>query len=64
VHGADSETAPDRAIEGGLHQREHPAGYFGEPYDITNLVVFLASPFARYIIGAAIPVDGGAVRRV
>jgi 3-oxoacyl-[acyl-carrier protein] reductase len=41
-----------------------PAGYFGEPFDIGHLVAFLASPLARYINGAAIPVDGGAVRRV
>jgi 3-oxoacyl-[acyl-carrier protein] reductase len=40
-----------------------PAGYFGEPYDVGHLVTFLASPLARYINGAAIPVDGGAVRR-
>jgi 3-oxoacyl-[acyl-carrier protein] reductase len=40
-----------------------PAGYFGEPYDIGHLAAFLASPLARYISGAAIPVDGGAVRR-
>jgi 3-oxoacyl-[acyl-carrier protein] reductase len=40
-----------------------PAGYFGEPYDIGHLVAFLASPLARYINGAAIPVDGGAIRR-
>ncbi|MBV9558850.1 MAG: SDR family oxidoreductase [Bradyrhizobium sp.] len=40
-----------------------PAGYFGEPYDIGHLVAFLASPLARYINGAAIPVDGGAVRQ-
>jgi 3-oxoacyl-[acyl-carrier protein] reductase len=40
-----------------------PAGYFGEPYDIGHLAAFLASPLARYINGAAIPVDGGAVRR-
>jgi 3-oxoacyl-[acyl-carrier protein] reductase len=39
-----------------------PAGYFGEPHDIGDLVAFLASPRARYINGAAIPVDGGAVR--
>jgi 3-oxoacyl-[acyl-carrier protein] reductase len=40
-----------------------PAGYFGEPHDIGHLVAFLASPLARYINGAAIPVDGGAVRQ-
>jgi 3-oxoacyl-[acyl-carrier protein] reductase len=40
-----------------------PAGYFGEPYDIGHLAAFLASPLARYINGAAIPVDGGAARR-
>jgi len=40
-----------------------PAGYFGEPCDIGHLAAFLASPLARYINGAAIPVDGGAVRR-
>lgn len=40
-----------------------PAGYFGEPHDIGHLVAFLSSPLARYINGAAIPVDGGAVRR-
>lgn len=41
-----------------------PAGYFGEPHDIGYLAAFLASPLARYINGAAIPVDGGAVRRI
>jgi len=40
-----------------------PAGYFGEPYDIGHLVAFLASPLARFINGAAIPVDGGAAGR-
>jgi len=45
-------------------QQNIPAGYFGEPHDIGHLVAFLASPLARYINGAAIPVDGGAVRRV
>jgi 3-oxoacyl-[acyl-carrier protein] reductase len=42
-------------------QSEHeiPVGEFGQPEDIANLVTFLASPRARYITGAVIPVDGG-----
>lgn len=39
-----------------------PAGYFGEPADLAALAVFLASPRARYISGAAIPVDGAMAR--
>jgi len=42
-------------------QSEHeiPVGEYGQPQDIANLVCFLASPRARYITGAVIPVDGG-----
>ncbi|MFS1291988.1 SDR family NAD(P)-dependent oxidoreductase [Pseudomonas piscis] len=39
--------------------RHIPIGYFGEPQDVGQLVAFLASPLARYITGAVIPVDGG-----
>jgi 3-oxoacyl-[acyl-carrier protein] reductase len=38
---------------------ESPVGAYGEPEDIAQLVCFLASPRARYITGAVIPVDGG-----
>jgi 3-oxoacyl-[acyl-carrier protein] reductase len=42
-------------------QSEHeiPVGEYGQPGDIAHLVCFLASPLARYITGAVIPVDGG-----
>jgi len=42
-------------------QSEHeiPVGEYGQPEDLANLVVFLASPRARYITDTVIPVDGG-----
>ncbi|HSJ58621.1 MAG TPA: SDR family oxidoreductase, partial [Anaerolineae bacterium] len=36
-----------------------PLGRFGEPEDVANLALFLASPAADYITGAVLPVDGG-----
>jgi 3-oxoacyl-[acyl-carrier protein] reductase len=38
---------------------EIPIGEFGQPEDIGNVVVFLASGRARYATGATIPVHGG-----
>jgi 3-oxoacyl-[acyl-carrier protein] reductase len=38
---------------------EIPLRYWGEPEDLAVLAVFLASPRARYITGAVLPVDGG-----
>ena len=40
-------------------ETEIPVQYWGEPEDLAVLAVFLASPLARYITGAVIPVDGG-----
>jgi NAD(P)-dependent dehydrogenase (short-subunit alcohol dehydrogenase family) len=39
--------------------RSVPLGRFGTKQDVANLVMFLASPWASYITGAIIPVDGG-----
>jgi NAD(P)-dependent dehydrogenase (short-subunit alcohol dehydrogenase family) len=38
--------------------RKYPFGV-GEPEDIANLAVFLASPQARMVNGAVVPADGG-----
>src|SRR5690606_25599591 len=36
-----------------------PAGRYGAPEDVANLVRFLASDEAGYLNGAVLPVDGG-----
>jgi len=52
--------SPD--VQAQMSAEEIPAGRFGEPADIANLVTFLCSPLASYINGAVIPVDGGQKR--
>ena len=39
--------------------RNIPAGFIGQPGDIANVAIFLASPDARYIVGQTLIVDGG-----
>ena len=38
-----------------------PMNKFGDPEDIGNAAVYLASPAAKFITGVVLPVDGGAV---
>ena len=37
----------------------HPLGRVGQPEDVADLIVFLASDHAGWITGASVPVDGG-----
>ena len=37
----------------------HPLGRFGQPSDIANMAVYLASDESVWVTGAAMPVDGG-----
>jgi 3-oxoacyl-[acyl-carrier protein] reductase len=41
--------------------KQIPLGSLGQPDDIANAAVFLASPAARYITGQVLAVDGGMV---
>lgn len=52
-----ADNLPAEMIEG---IRTHNAlPYLGEPEDVANLMLFLASPESRYITGQVITVDGG-----
>ncbi len=48
--------APQQAME--FFAQDCPAGRMGDPEECAYLALFLASDMARYITGAAIPVDG------
>jgi NAD(P)-dependent dehydrogenase (short-subunit alcohol dehydrogenase family) len=37
----------------------HPLGRVGQPEDVANLIVFLASDKAGWITGVTVPIDGG-----
>ena len=53
---------PTREDELEFARAEIPMGRFGEPEELANLAIFLASPLASYITGTVIPVDGGSYR--
>ncbi|WP_317157578.1 SDR family NAD(P)-dependent oxidoreductase [[Mycobacterium] appelbergii] len=40
-------------------ERMHPMGRLGEPAEVANAIVFLASDDASFITGVVLPVDGG-----
>ena len=48
--------APEAAME--MFRKDCPANRLGDPKECAYLALFLASDMARYISGAAIPVDG------
>ena len=62
-------TLTGRGVPGGLEgalqgaARAYPLGRLGDPKDVAQAVVFLASAESAWITGAVIPVDGGYTAR-
>jgi NAD(P)-dependent dehydrogenase (short-subunit alcohol dehydrogenase family) len=48
---------PDKVIQ--TCNRMHPVGRIGKPEEVADAIVYLASPMASFITGAALLVDGG-----
>jgi NAD(P)-dependent dehydrogenase (short-subunit alcohol dehydrogenase family) len=42
-----------------LMKEAHPIGRLGEPSEVANAILFLASDEASFVTGAILPVDGG-----
>lgn len=59
IQTAMTERLPQEVKDAMLKQI--PAGILGEPDDVADVVLFLASDMSRYITGQVIPVDGGMV---
>lgn len=70
IHPAPVNTRMMRSVEEGLMPgaaeaakeaitKEIPSGRYGEPIDVANLVLFLASDDSTYITGSQYRVDGG-----
>ncbi|MCC6943557.1 MAG: SDR family oxidoreductase, partial [Thermomicrobiales bacterium] len=40
-------------------EKMHPMGRIGEPSEVAEAILFLASDAASFVTGAVLPVDGG-----
>ena len=54
----------DFTVYEGPDAEQHPAGRVGNPLDISNMVLFLASDKAGFITGENICIDGGMTRQM
>ena len=55
---------PKQAVEHEMRLRQLPLGRLGEPEEVANVVVFLASDLASFVTSAVWGVDGGSIRSI
>ncbi len=53
------ESHPDRDLVMAELGRLHPVGHVGDPLDVADVVVWLASEDSRFVTGQVITIDGG-----
>jgi Dehydrogenases with different specificities (related to short-chain alcohol dehydrogenases) len=60
--GRHHKMPPQEAVEHEMKLRQLPMVRLGEPQEVANVIVFLASDLASYVTSAVWGVDGGSVR--
>lgn len=55
---------PKQAVEHEMNLRQLPLARLGEPEEVANVVVFLASDLASFVTSAVWGVDGGSIRSI
>jgi 3-oxoacyl-[acyl-carrier protein] reductase len=58
VHGMPAR----QAVEHEMKLRQLPLARMGEPEEVANVIVFLASPLASFVTGSVWGIDGGSIR--
>jgi 3-oxoacyl-[acyl-carrier protein] reductase len=54
--------SPRQAVDHELKLRQLPLERMGEPTEVANIIVFLASDLASYVTSSVWGVDGGSIR--
>lgn len=57
-----AELVAHREVQLQARHAASPTGRMGEPQDVANAAVFLASPASSYINGIVLPIDGGLIQ--
>jgi NAD(P)-dependent dehydrogenase (short-subunit alcohol dehydrogenase family) len=55
---------PKQAVEHEMSLRQLPLNRLGEPHEVANVIVFLASDLASFVTSAVWGVDGGSIRSI